>query len=65
MLISGKFQHYDMQKGELSNFTKGEEDRKRLVSKLSKEDKENYREWLKTLEGKESIQLFDNNCTIC
>ncbi len=58
MLRTGKFQHYDSPKGELSTFTKGEEDRKRLVSHLSQEDKKTYRAWLKTPEGKESLKLF-------
>lgn len=60
-----QFQHYDMPKGELSYFRKGEEDRKRLVSKLSKEDKKLYREWLKTDEGEISKNLFLSNCTTC
>ena len=59
-LQTAKFQHYDMPKGELSNFIKGEEDRKRLVSKLGKEDKKTYREWLKTPEGEKSIKLFND-----
>lgn len=58
MLKTAKFQHYDSPKGELSTFTKGEDDRKRLVSKLSQEDKKKYKEWLKTDEGKESLKLF-------
>ena len=58
MLRTAKFQHYDSPKGELSTFNHGEEDRKRLVSKLSKEDKETYRCWLKTPEGLESLELF-------
>lgn len=58
MLKTAKFQHYDAPKEELSTFTKGEEDRKRLVSKLSVEDKKKYKEWLKTPEGKESLKLF-------
>ena len=60
MLKTAEFQHYDSPKGELSKFTKGEEDRKRLVSKLSKEDKVKYKEWLKTEDGKKSIELFDD-----
>lgn len=59
MLKTAKFQHYDMPKGELSPFTHGEESRKKLVSKLSKEDKKTYRKWLKTNEGQKSIKLFD------
>jgi hypothetical protein len=59
MLKTAKFQHYDMPKGELSTFNRGEEDRKRLVSKLNKEDKKIYKEWLKTSEGKESIKQFE------
>lgn len=58
MLKTGKFQHYDSPKGELSTFSKGEEDRKRLVSKLSKADKKKYTEWLKTPEGQKSLQNF-------
>lgn len=65
MLETGMFQHYDMPKGELSTFNHGEEDRKKLVSKLSKEDKVTYREWLKTPEGQDSIKLFEKNCTTC
>jgi TnpA family transposase len=57
MLKTAEFQHYDM--------PKGEEDRKRLVSKLSKEDKKTYRAWLKTDEGKKSIELFKLKCTYC
>ncbi len=64
MLRTAKFQHYDSPKGELSTFNKGEEDRKRLVSKLSNEDKQTYRAWLKTPEGEESIKLFNNYSTI-
>lgn len=59
MLKSAKFQHYDMPKGELSSFSYGEEDRKRLVSKLSKEDKKTYKEWLKTPEGEKSMKIWD------
>ena len=59
MLKTAKFQHYDSPKGELSTFSKGEEDRKRLVSKLSKADKKTYREWLKTDEGKASLELWN------
>jgi len=64
MLKTAKFQHYDMPKGELATFTHGEEDRKRLVSKLSKEDKKTYKEWLKTPEGKDSIERFEKYCTV-
>jgi len=64
MLKTAKFQHYDMPKGELSDFTHGEEDRKRLVSHLSKEDKKTYKEWLKTPEGKVSVELFKKSCTV-
>jgi hypothetical protein len=60
MLKTAKFQHYDSPNGELSTFNKGEEDRKRLVNKLSKEDKITYRLWLKTKEGQKSIELFNN-----
>jgi len=59
MLKTAMFQHYDSPKGELSKFTHGEEDRKRLVSKLSDADKKLYREWLKTPEGQESIETFE------
>ena len=59
MLETAKFQHYDMPKGELSNFTRGDEDRKRLVSELSEEDKKTYRAWIKTPEGKASIERFE------
>ena len=65
MLRSGEFQHYDSPKGELSTFNKGEEDRKRLVSKLSKENKKIYRAWLKTPEGQDSLGIFSGNCTTC
>ena len=58
MLKTAKFQHYDSPKGELSTFNKGEEDRKRLLSKLSVEDKKKYKEWLKTDEGKESLKIW-------
>jgi len=58
-LETGKFQHYDSPKGELSIFTKGEEDRKRLVSKLSKADKKTYRAWLKTPEGEKSLEIWE------
>jgi hypothetical protein len=61
MLSTGKFQHYDSPKGELSSFTKGEEDRKRLVSKLSKADKKTYKEWIKTPDGSKSLNLFKIN----
>lgn len=60
MLMSAEFQHYDSPKDQLSRFSRGEEDRKRIASKLSKEDKKKYRTWLKTPEGKESIELFQN-----
>ena len=59
MLRIAKFQHYDSPKGELSSFSYGEDDRKRLVSRLSKEDKKTYREWLKTSEGEESMKMWD------
>jgi hypothetical protein len=65
MLRTAKFQHYDSPKGELSTFNKGEKDRKRLVSKLSNEDKKTYRAWLKTPEGEESIKKFEGYCTYC
>lgn len=58
MLTTGMFQHYDMPKGELSKLSGGEETRKRIVSKLSKEDKKAYRAWLKTPEGQKSLELF-------
>lgn len=58
MLSTGMFQHYDMPKGELSKLSGGEETRKRIVSKLSKEDKKTYRAWLKTPEGQKSLELF-------
>jgi hypothetical protein len=64
MLRTGQFQHYDMPKGELSTFTRGEEDRKRLVSKLSDEDKKTYKKWLKTEEGQLSVKIFEKNCTV-
>jgi hypothetical protein len=57
MLRTGLFQHYDSPKGELSPIG-DDDDRKRLVSKLSKEDKKNYKEWLKTDDGKESLTHF-------
>lgn len=63
MLKTAKFQHYDDPKGQLSTFNKGEEDRKRLVSKLSKKDKEAYKEWLKTPEGEASLKRFEEYCT--
>lgn len=59
MLKTAEFQHYDSTKGELSKFSKGEEDRKRIASKLSSVDKKNYKEWLKTTEGEESINKFN------
>lgn len=65
MLQTAKFQHYDDPKGHLSTFNHGEEDRKRLVSKLSKQDKETYKEWLKTPEGEASIKKFAEQCTTC
>lgn len=65
MLKTGMFQHYDSPKGELSTFNKGEEDRKRLVSNLSKEDKERYKEWLKTPDGEKSLEIFNGNCSSC
>lgn len=58
MLRTAKFQHYDSPKGELSSFSKGEEDRKRIASKLSTADKKLYKEWLKTSEGKESLAIW-------
>lgn len=58
-LKTAKFQHYDMPKGELVSFSYGEEDRKRLVSKLSKEDKKIYRAWVKTPEGEKSMKIWD------
>lgn len=64
MLKTAEFQHYDSPKGELSPFYKGEEDRKRLVSKLSDADKKTYREWLKTTEGQASIEKFAEFCTV-
>ena len=57
MLKTGLFQHYDMPKGELSKIG-DDEDRKRLVSKLSREDKTIYKKWLKTPEGQESLKNF-------
>ena len=63
MLMTGEFQHYDSPKGELSKFTKGEEDRRRLVSKLSKEDKRKYKEWLKTEDGQKSLDNFKTPIT--
>jgi len=60
MLETGLFQHYDSPKGELSPIG-DDDDRKRLVSKLSKEDKAKYKEWLKTDEGKASLKNFNNN----
>ena len=54
------FQHYDMPKGELSTIYGGEEKRKKIVSKLSKEDKKTYREWLKTPEGQKSLELWND-----
>ena len=64
MLKTAKFQHYDMPKGDLATFTHGEEDRKRLVTHLSKEDKKTYRAWLKTPEGQDSIERFEKYCTV-
>jgi len=57
MLETGMFQHYDSPKGELSPVG-DDEDRKRLVTHLSQEDKKQYREWLKTPEGKASLKNF-------
>jgi hypothetical protein len=59
MLKTAKFQHYDSPKGELSSFSKGEEDRKRIASKLSTSDKKSYKEWLKTSEGQESLKIWE------
>lgn len=59
MLRTAKFQHYDMPKGELVSFSYGEVDRKRLISKLSKEDKETYKAWLKTPEGENSMKIWN------
>jgi len=61
MLSTGQFQHYDMPKGDLATFSRGEEDRKRLVSKLGKADKKIYRAWLKTPEGETSLKIFNDN----
>lgn len=58
MLETGMFQHYDSPKGELSKIG-DDEDRKRLVTHLSVEDKKAYREWLKTPEGKKSLSNFN------
>jgi hypothetical protein len=60
MLETGMFQHYDSPKGELSPIG-NDEDRKRLVSKLSQEDKAKYKEWLKTPEGQVSLKNFHKN----
>jgi hypothetical protein len=60
MLKTAKFQHYDSPKGELSTLNRGEEDRKRIVSKLSSSDKKTYREWLKTTEGQKSLKRFED-----
>lgn len=59
MLKTAKFQHYDMPKGELVQFSYGEEDRKRLISKLSKEDKKVYKLWLSTPDGENSMKIWD------
>jgi hypothetical protein len=64
MLKTAKFQHYDSPKGELSEFYKGEEDRKRLVSKLNKEDKAQYKKWITTDDGIKSLELFKQYSTI-
>ena len=60
MLKTGMFQHYDSPKGVLSELDRTNEERKRLVSKLSKADKKIYNEWLKTPEGIESLKLFNS-----
>lgn len=57
MLKTATFHHYDSPKGVMSPL-KGEDTRKRLVSKLSKEDKKNYREWIKTSDGVKSLDKF-------
>lgn len=59
MLKNAEFQHYDMPKGELVPFSKGEEDRKGLVSKLSQADKKSYRAWINTPEGEKSMKIWD------
>jgi hypothetical protein len=56
MLKTKKFRHYDG--NVLVDFTGGDEKRKDLVSKLSKEDKKNYKEWLKTDDGIASLKLW-------
>lgn len=58
MLKTKKFRHYDG--NVLVDFTGDDEKRKDLVSKLSKEDKKKYKEWLKTDEGKESLKLWQS-----
>ena len=58
-LKTAQFQHYDSPKGELSFFS-NEKDRKRLISKLSKVDKSQYRDWVKSEEGEKSLLIWDN-----
>ena len=58
MLKDAQWQHYDAPKGDLADYVRGEEDRKRLVTHLSKADKKLYRAWLKTSEGEASKRLF-------
>lgn len=58
MLKTKMFKHYDG--GDMVPFTGGDEKRKDLVSKLSKEDKKIYRAWLKTSEGKKSLELWSD-----
>lgn len=55
-LKTKKFRHYDG--NVLVDFTGGEEKRKELVAKLSKEDKKKYKEWLKTDDGIKSLELW-------
>jgi len=63
MLKDAQWQHYDAPKGDLTDYVSGEDDRKRLVTNLSKADKKLYREWLKTPEGETSVKLFADKQT--
>jgi len=56
MLKTCEYKHYDG--GVMVPFSGGDEKRKDLVSKLSKEDKKIYRAWLKTPDGQDSLKLW-------
>ncbi len=58
ILRTGLFHHYDSPKGVLIPIGGGEKTRKKLIGHLSKEDKQTYRDWLKTSEGKKSLEIW-------